>query len=246
MDADRQTVAEAGSIGAPAESIMADANDLLVVRNVSKHFGGTQALCDVGIDLKAGEIVALLGENGAGKSTLIKILAGVYTLDAGSVSLARRRRDACSPAPADRFHPPGSRPHRVDDGRREHLPDARLSAPPRHDRLARGAPARRRRARDARRRHRSRHRASTISAAPRSRWSRSPGRSPPTPRSWCSTSRPRACRPTRWRGCSPRLRRLALARRRHDLRLAPARRGVRDRRPHGRPARRPRRSASAS
>jgi ribose transport system ATP-binding protein len=58
---------------------------LLVVSNVSKQFGGTQALKDVGMRLSAGEIVALLGENGAGKSTLIKILAGVYTLDSGSV-----------------------------------------------------------------------------------------------------------------------------------------------------------------
>jgi ribose transport system ATP-binding protein len=58
---------------------------LLLVSDVSKQFGGTQALDRVGMHLNAGEIVALLGENGAGKSTLIKILAGVYTLDSGSV-----------------------------------------------------------------------------------------------------------------------------------------------------------------
>src|SRR6202453_3491630 len=62
------------------------AGELLQVRGVFKSFGGTEALAAVGMTLKAGEILALLGENGAGKSTLIKILAGVYTLDAGSVS----------------------------------------------------------------------------------------------------------------------------------------------------------------
>ena len=63
-----------------------DAGELLQVRGVFKRFGGTEALADVGMTLKAGEILALLGENGAGKSTLIKIYAGVYPLDAGSVS----------------------------------------------------------------------------------------------------------------------------------------------------------------
>ena len=56
------------------------------MRGVSKRFGGTQALIDAGIDVSAGEIVALLGENGAGKSTLIKILAAVHPLDAGVIS----------------------------------------------------------------------------------------------------------------------------------------------------------------
>jgi ribose transport system ATP-binding protein len=55
------------------------------MRGVSKHFGGTQALIDAGLDVGGGEIVALLGENGAGKSTLIKILAGVHALDAGTI-----------------------------------------------------------------------------------------------------------------------------------------------------------------
>src|ERR1700733_4676230 len=64
----------------------ADTSELLQVRGVFKSFGGTEALADVGMTVKAGEILALLGENGAGKSTLIKILAGVYALDAGQVS----------------------------------------------------------------------------------------------------------------------------------------------------------------
>jgi ribose transport system ATP-binding protein len=66
------------------------------MRGVSKHFGGTQALVDAGIDVGAGEIVALLGENGAGKSTLIKILAGVHPLDAGAITY--RGRDAAGAA----------------------------------------------------------------------------------------------------------------------------------------------------
>ena len=49
--------------------------ELLVVRGVSKSFGGTQALDDVGMRLESGEIVALLGENGAGKSTLLRVIA---------------------------------------------------------------------------------------------------------------------------------------------------------------------------
>ena len=66
------------------------------MRGVSKQFGGTQALIDAGIDVGAGEIVALLGENGAGKSTLIKILAGIHPLDAGTIRY--RDRDAAGPA----------------------------------------------------------------------------------------------------------------------------------------------------
>jgi len=86
MDAGRRTASEDGSIGTLPERSIAEPNDLLAVQSVSKHFGGTQALCEVSMSLRPSEILALLGENGAGKSTLIKILAGVYTLDEGRVT----------------------------------------------------------------------------------------------------------------------------------------------------------------
>ncbi|MFC7397347.1 sugar ABC transporter ATP-binding protein [Chelatococcus sp. GCM10030263] len=58
---------------------------LLEMRGISKSFGGNQALSDVSVRLRHGEVLALLGENGAGKSTLIKTLAGVHSLDKGQI-----------------------------------------------------------------------------------------------------------------------------------------------------------------
>ncbi len=58
---------------------------LLEMRNVSKSFPGVQALKDVRIDVRPGEVVALMGENGAGKSTLMKCLFGIYTMDQGEI-----------------------------------------------------------------------------------------------------------------------------------------------------------------
>jgi ribose transport system ATP-binding protein len=64
---------------------------LLEVIGLSKHFTGTLALDAIDFDLRRGEIHALLGQNGAGKSTLIKILAGVYSPDAGEIRFGGRR-----------------------------------------------------------------------------------------------------------------------------------------------------------
>lgn len=58
---------------------------LLEAKGISKAFPGVKALKQVNLQIEAGEIHGLIGENGAGKSTIIKILAGVYTPDEGSV-----------------------------------------------------------------------------------------------------------------------------------------------------------------
>jgi len=58
---------------------------LVSMEQISKHFGGIEALSEVDFHLDAGEIVGLVGDNGAGKSTLIKILSGIYVPDEGRI-----------------------------------------------------------------------------------------------------------------------------------------------------------------
>jgi ribose transport system ATP-binding protein len=65
-------------------------NEVLSVRGLRKTFPGVVALDAVDFDVKAGEVHALLGANGAGKSTLIKVVAGLYSPDAGEIALSGR------------------------------------------------------------------------------------------------------------------------------------------------------------
>ena len=72
----------------------------LAVESVTKSFPGVRALDGVSLDLKAGEVHALVGENGAGKSTLIKIVTGLYRPDSGTVLVDGRPVDFGSPRDA--------------------------------------------------------------------------------------------------------------------------------------------------
>jgi len=57
----------------------------LEARGIRKSFGSVDALTDVDFEVRAGEVMALVGDNGAGKSTLIKCIAGIYPIDHGQV-----------------------------------------------------------------------------------------------------------------------------------------------------------------
>ncbi|MBX7267665.1 sugar ABC transporter ATP-binding protein [Micromonospora sp. Llam7] len=67
---------------------------------ISKRFGAVQALSDVSLEVRSGEVVALVGDNGAGKSTLIKVIAGVNPADTGEIRWQGRRVQIGRPADA--------------------------------------------------------------------------------------------------------------------------------------------------
>lgn len=177
------------------------AKALLSVRGIHKKFGGTYALQNVSFDIRKGEVLALLGENGAGKSTLIKILAGLYSLDDGEIIFegqpANRR---IADLPIAFIH--------QDLGLVDWMTVAENVS------LTRGFDRRFGVISWGRCRRIARKTLQQIGvdidpdtrvrslAAPNNRSSPSPAPSPPRPRSSLWTSRPRACRPTRWLACS--------------------------------------------
>lgn len=76
---------------------------VLSLRGVSKAFGAVQALRDVSVECRAGEIHALVGENGSGKSTLLAIASGFLAPDEGTVEIGGQRLRRASPAQARRL-----------------------------------------------------------------------------------------------------------------------------------------------
>jgi ABC-type sugar transport system ATPase subunit len=66
-------------------SAAANGTPLIRLRGISKSFGPVQALSDVDVDIRAGEVTALLGDNGAGKSVLVKTIAGIHSPDHGEI-----------------------------------------------------------------------------------------------------------------------------------------------------------------
>ena len=73
---------------------------ILECKGISKAFGGTQALKDVQLHVRPGEVHALLGENGAGKSTLMKIVIGLYHQDSGTMVFDGKPYQARGPVDA--------------------------------------------------------------------------------------------------------------------------------------------------
>ncbi len=64
-----------------------DGDIVLSVSDVSKRFGGLQALADVGLEIRRGQIYGLIGPNGAGKTTFFNVITGLYTPDSGTFML---------------------------------------------------------------------------------------------------------------------------------------------------------------
>ncbi|MCH6470752.1 sugar ABC transporter ATP-binding protein [Sinomonas sp. 5-5] len=91
LDAARLSTVPAGEVDSAVEKPLA-----LSIRGLSKVFPGTQALRDVDLDVRYGEVHALCGGNGCGKSTLIKMLSGSGPADRGTVTINGKQLDAAN------------------------------------------------------------------------------------------------------------------------------------------------------
>ena len=73
---------------------------VMSLRGVSKSYGALRALVDVDLDIRAGEVLAIVGDNGAGKSTVVEIVAGALMADTGTIEVDGEPVVFSSPAQA--------------------------------------------------------------------------------------------------------------------------------------------------
>jgi len=77
-----------------------DAEHIIEMKGICKRFGGVQALRNVDLELRRGEIMGIVGDNGAGKSTLMKILSGAYLADEGEIYIDGQKAHIHNPQDA--------------------------------------------------------------------------------------------------------------------------------------------------
>jgi D-xylose transport system ATP-binding protein len=82
---------------------MSEDTPLLQLQSITKTFGSVEALTDVDFEVRAGEVMALVGDNGAGKSTLVKCIAGTHSADRGRIVFEGREVSIHGPKAAARL-----------------------------------------------------------------------------------------------------------------------------------------------
>jgi D-xylose transport system ATP-binding protein len=86
---------------APGPAAPSNSTPLLTLRGVTKSFGAVEVLREVDLDVRLGQVTALVGDNGAGKSTLIKGIAGIHTFDGGDYQFEGESVHVTSPKQAN-------------------------------------------------------------------------------------------------------------------------------------------------
>ncbi len=82
---------------------LSDETPVLQLRGITKTFGSVEALSDVDLEVRRGEVMALVGDNGAGKSTLIKTISGIHSADSGEILFEGNQVSISGPKDAGRL-----------------------------------------------------------------------------------------------------------------------------------------------